>query len=280
MVVNYDIHWNPCRIIQRYGRVDRIGSKNTKIQLVNFWPNVSLDRYIQLRDRVESRMKALNIAATGDDNPIALDDPELEFRKRQLQRLKDEAVDLEDMRDGISIMDLGLSEFQQDLLAYVKAHPDTLEKLPHGINAVVEATDTLPEGVIFVLRNINTSVNVNEANRLHPYYLVYIGSDGEILARHTDPKGVLDDFRLLAKGKTEFDPELVKAYNKETKNGKDMHKCSELLGNAIASLVERQAESDIDSLFGNTDVTSALENSIEGLDDFELVTFLVVRKRA
>ena len=280
MVVNYDIHWNPCRIIQRYGRVDRIGSKNTKIQLVNFWPNVSLDRYIQLRDRVESRMKALNIAATGDDNPIALDDPELEFRKRQLQRLKDEAVDLEDMRDGISIMDLGLSEFQQDLLAYVKVHPDTLEKLPHGINAVVEATDSLPEGVIFVLRNINTSVNVNEANRLHPYYLVYIGSDGEILARHTDPKGVLDDFRLLAKGKAEFDLELVKAYNKETKNGKDMHKCSELLGNAIASLVERQAESDIDSLFGNTDVTSALENSIEGLDDFELVTFLVVRKRA
>jgi superfamily II DNA or RNA helicase len=279
MVVNYDIHWNPCRIIQRYGRVDRIGSVNKRIQLVNFWPNVSLDRYIQLRDRVESRMKALNIAATGDENPLALDDPELEFRKRQLQRLKDEAVDLEDMRDGISIMDLGLSEFQQDLLAYVKANPNTLEKLPHGINAVVEATESLPEGVIFVLRNINTSVNVNQANRLHPYYLVYIGSDGQILARHTDPKGVLDDFRLLAKGKSTFDTDLVRAYNKETKNGKDMRACSELLGSAIASLVERQAESDIDSLFGNTDLTSALESSVEGLDDFELITFLVVRRR-
>jgi hypothetical protein len=161
----------------------------------------------------------------------------------------------------------------------VKANPNTLEKLPHGINAVVEATESLPEGVIFVLRNINTSVNVNQANRLHPYYLVYIGSDGQILARHTDPKGVLDDFRLLAKGKSTFDTDLVRAYNKETKNGKDMRACSELLGSAIASLVERQAESDIDSLFGNSDITSALESSVEGLDDFELITFLVVRRR-
>lgn len=278
MVVNYDIHWNPCRIIQRFGRVDRIGTKNERIQLVNFWPNVTLDRYIQLRDRVEARMKIVNITATGDDNPIALDDPELDFRKKQLERLKDEAVDLEDMNDGISIMDLGLAEFQQDLLAFVREHPGAVEKLPRGINAVVEASAGLPPGIIFVLRNVNESVNVNSANRLHPFYLVYIGDDGTIAARHTDPKGVLDDFRLLCKGKHEFDKTLTDAYNRETRSGKDMRAASDLLTAAIASLVDVKGEKDVESLFSGDGTTTALENDIKGLDDFELITFLVVRK--
>lgn len=280
MVVNYDIHWNPCRIIQRYGRVDRIGSTNAQIQLVNFWPNVSLDRYINVRDRVEARMKIVNISATGDDNPIAEDDPELEFRKRQLERLKNESVDLEDMNEGISIMDLGLNEFQQDLLAYVRANPNALDRLPHGISAVTKATNDLPPGIIFVLRNVNEGVNVQKQNRLHPYYLVYVGEDGQIAARHTNPKGVLDDFRLLCKGKSVFDADLTSAYNRETKNGKDMRQASELLGCAIASLIERQGEGDIDSLFSGGETTTALENKIEGLDDFELITFLVVKGRA
>lgn len=279
MVINYDIHWNPCRIIQRYGRIDRIGSLNGKIQLVNFWPNVSLDRYIKLRDRVETRMKALNLAATGDDNPIALDDPELEFRKRQLERLKKEAVDLEDMSDGISIMDLGLSEFQQDLLSYTKQYPGKIEHLPRGINAVAEATSTMPPGIIFVLRNINSAINKNQANRLHPYYLVYVNEDGSVREDCANSKEVLEAIRLLAKNRKEYDPELVADFNRETGNGKNMKKCSELLGAAIASLVEHQSQSNVNELFNGTEISSALENNIEGIDDFELVTFLVVRKR-
>ena len=66
-LVNYDIHWNPVRIIQRFGRVDRLGSRNDQIQLVNFWPNMELDEYINLEARVSGRMVLLDISATGEE---------------------------------------------------------------------------------------------------------------------------------------------------------------------------------------------------------------------
>ena len=275
-LVNYDIHWNPVRIIQRFGRVDRIGSKNAYIQLVNFWPDMDLDEYINLKGRVETRMKISVMTSTGDDDLINSEEKgDLEYRKQQLKRLQEEVVDIEDMSTGISIMDLGLNEFRLDLLEYVKTHPD-LEKKPKGLHAVVPATEELPEGVIFVLRNINNSVNIDNQNRIHPFYMVYIGMDGELICDYLNPKKMLDDIRLLCRGKKEPIKELCQRFNQETDDGKDMSEMSELLSEAINSIIDCKEESDIDSLF-SAGGTSALLSEVSGLDDFELICFLVVK---
>ena len=277
-LINYDIHWNPVRIIQRFGRIDRIGSKNKYIQLVNFWPDVTLDDYINLKAKVETRMKIVNMTSTGTDEDNPLSDEEkadLEYRKAQLEKLQEEVVDIEDMTTGISIMDLGLNEFRLDLLEYIKNHPD-IEKAPFGLNAVVPANEDAPAGVIFVLKNRSDSVNIDNQNRLHPFYMVYISNDGEVICDHLSPKDMLDKMRFLCKGKTEPIPEIYKQLNKETRDGKDMSKFSELLGEAIASIIEVKDESDIDSFLGGGQV-SFLSNEIKGLDDFELICFLVVR---
>ncbi len=275
-LINYDIHWNPVRIIQRFGRIDRIGSKNKVIQLVNFWPNVTLDEYIDLKSKVETRMKIVDMTATGDDNIISNEEKtDLEYRKAQLQRLKEEVVDIEEMSTGISIMDLGLNEFRLDLLEYVKNHPD-IDKSPFGLHAVVPATGDAPAGVIFVLKNRSDSVNIDKQNRLHPFYMVYVGEDGKVICDHLSPKQLLDKLRHICKGKTEPIPEAYKPFNDETKDGKNMSKISELLGKAIASIIEVKEESDIDSLF-KSGGTSALTSKISGLNDFELVCFIVVK---
>ncbi|CUP08777.1 ATP-dependent helicase HepA [Roseburia hominis] len=275
-LVNYDIHWNPVRIIQRFGRIDRIGSKNQYIQLVNFWPDMDLDEYINLKSRVETRMKISIMTSTGDDDLINPEEKgDLEYRKQQLKRLQEEVVDIEDMSSGISIMDLGLNEFRLDLLEYVKTHPD-LEKKPKGLHAVVPATEDLPEGVIFVLRNINNSVNIDNQNRIHPFYMVYIGIDGEVICDYLNPKKMLDDIRLLCRGKNEPIKDLCQQFNEETDDGRDMVEMSELLSEAIESIINSKEESDIDSLF-SVGGTSALMSSVSGLDDFELICFLVIK---
>lgn len=275
-LINYDIHWNPVRIIQRFGRIDRIGSRNSVIQLVNFWPDVTLDDYINLKAKVETRMKIVDMTATGDDNILSDEEKtDLEYRKAQLKKLQDEVVDIEDMTTGISIMDLGLNEFRLDLLEYIKNHPD-IEKAPFGLNAVVPANEDAPAGVIFVLKNRSDSVNIDNQNRIHPFYMVYISNEGEVICDHLSPKQMLDKMRFLCKGKTEPIPEAYKQFNKETRDGKDMSKFSNLLGEAIASIIEVKDESDIDSFLGGGNV-SFLSNEIKGLDDFELICFLVIR---
>lgn len=275
-LVNYDIHWNPVRIIQRFGRIDRIGSKNKAIQLVNFWPDLTLDDYINLKSRVETRMKITVMTSTGDDDLINPEEQgDLEYRKAQLKRLQEEVVDIEDMTDGISIMDLGLNEFRLDLLDYMKRNGD-MDKKPRGLHAVVPATDELPEGVVFVLKNLNNSVNVDNRNRIHPFYMVYIRMDGKIICDYLNPKKLLNDVRLLCRGKTNPIPELYERFNRETDDGRSMAELSELLSEAINSIIDVKEESDIDSLFF-AGGTSALMSQVSGLDDFELICFLVVK---
>lgn len=274
-LINYDIHWNPVRIIQRFGRIDRIGSRNNVIQLVNFWAPVELDEYIKLKARVEGRMKAVNLTAGGNDNVInPEDDPDLTYRKQQLEKLQHEVVDMEEMGSGISIMDLGLNEFRLDLLEYIKENPD-VEKNPTGMNAVVKANDDMPAGVIYILKNVNKDTNINNTNRLHPFYMVYIKEDGDIVCNHLQPKDLLDKLRLACKGKSLPDKELCAYFNKKTKDGRDMKQYSALLSQAINSIIAVKEESDVDSLFSDGG-TSALENEISGLNDFELICFLVV----
>lgn len=274
-LVNYDIHWNPVRIIQRFGRIDRIGSRNRYIRLVNFWPDMTLDDYINLKSRVETRMKISVMTSTGDDNLINPEEKgDLEYRKQQLKRLQEEVVDIEDMSTGISIMDLGLNEFRLDLLEYIKTHD--LSTKPKGLHAVVSATEENPEGVIFVLRNINNSINIDNQNRIHPFYMVYIGVDGDIVCDYLNPKKLLDTVRLLCRGKSEPILTLCEKFNKETDDGRNMEEVSQLLSDAVNSIIDVKEESDIDSLF-STGGTSALMSQISGLDDFELICFLVVK---
>ena len=276
-LVNYDIHWNPVRIIQRFGRIDRIGSRNEQIQLVNFWPDMDLDEYINLKSRVETRMKISVMISTGDDDLINPEEKgDLEYRKAQLKKLQDEVVDIEEMSTGISIMDLGLNEFRLDLLDYVKTHKD-LETKPFGMHAVVPATDELPEGVIFVLKNRNNGVNIDSMNRIHPFYMVYISVDGEIVCDYLNPKKLMDDMRLLCRGQTEPVKGVYQRFNEETDDGRNMAEMSELLSEAINSIIDVKEESDIDSLF-KSGGTSALMSAVSGLDDFELVCFLVVKE--
>lgn len=273
--VNYDIHWNPVRIIQRFGRIDRIGSRNKQIQLVNFWPDLTLDEYINLKVRVETRMKISVLTSTGDDNPISPEEKgDLEYRREQLKKLQTEVVDLEDMSGGISIMDLGLNEFRLDLLEYIKTHPD-LDHMPFGLHSVVKKTEDLPEGVLFVLKNRNNGVNIDSLNRIHPFYMVYISLEGEIVCDYLNPKKLLDDMRLLCRGKAEPIVGVYDRFNKETDDGRNMSEMSALLSDAINSIIDTKEESDIDSLF-KSGGTSALLSEVKGIDDFELVTFLVV----
>lgn len=274
-LINYDIHWNPVRIIQRFGRIDRIGSRNKVIQLVNFWPNVTLDEYIDLKARVETRMKIVDMTATGDDNLLQEEKSDLEYRKAQLKRLQEEVVDIEEMSSGISIMDLGLNEFRLDLLEYVKANPN-LDKTPFGLHAVAASNNECPPGVVFVLKNRSNSINIDHQNRLHPFYMVYISEGGEVVCDHLSPKAMLDKLRYLCKGKATPIPELYRRFNKETKDGRNMQATSALLGDAIASIIETKEESEIDTFLGGGQM-SFLSNEIKGLDDFELICFLVVK---
>jgi hypothetical protein len=279
-LINYDIHWNPVRIIQRFGRIDRIGSPNAQIQLVNYWPDITLDEYINLKERVENRMMIADVSATGDDNVLTAKSSEIAYRKEQLKRLQEEVIELEDVKTGVSITDLGLNDFRMDLLNFVKENGD-LETLPNGLHAVVPADERfgLKPGVIFALRNIHDSVNIDQQNRLHPYYLVYISTDGELISNHTEVKRLLDLVRTSCKGQSAPVQAVCRLFNDRTDDGRDMGAQSELLSTAIRSIIEVKEEGDIDSLFTGGR-TTALLNTIAGLDDFELIAFLVVEDSA
>lgn len=278
MVVNYDIHWNPVRIIQRFGRVDRIGSKNDCIQLVSYWPDIELDDYINLKDRVEGRMVIADLTATGDDNPLTARENDVEYRREQLRKMQEEVVDLEDLRQGVGITDLGLNDFRMDLVSWVRDN-GSLDDAPLGMHAIVPAGPKLPPGVIFCLRNLDAEAELKQHNRLHPFYLVYVKDDGEALIRHTDPKQALDMLRAAARNRAEPDPALYQPFNEETEDGRRMEKYSDLLSDAVRSMIEVKEGRDIESLF-NTGPTTALVGEVAGIDDFELIAFLVVRNAA
>lgn len=275
-LLNYDIHWNPVRIIQRFGRIDRIGSLNTKIQLVNYWPDMTLDEYINLKGRVESRMKATVLTATGDDNLLSPEEKDdLEYRKQQLERLKEDVVDLEEMNSGVSIMDLGLNEFRMDLLEYMQTNHD-VEHTPFGLHAVVRGNAQTPAGTIFVLKNRTAGVNIDHKNQLHPFYMVYISDDGDVIVDHLHPKDLLDKMRLICKPVSKPDVELCHAFNKETRDGLRMGKYSDLLSKAINSIISVKEQSDVDSFLDGF-AGELFEEHYVGLDDFELICFLVIK---
>lgn len=274
-LINYDIHWNPVRIIQRFGRIDRIGSKNESITLVNFWPDITLDAYINLKQRVENRMLISNMASTGDDNLLNLAEKDLDYRKIQLQRLQEEVIDLEDLREGVSITDLGLNDFRIDLSNYIKTL-GTLSNIPEGLHAVVPSSAHFPPGVIFVLKNINSSVNINKINRLHPFYLAYIQDNGSMIFSHIESKKILDAMRMLCKGVSKPLVALCKALSEQTDDYHHMDPYSQLLKQSIGSILQAEEEKEVMSLF-KSGGTTALTDKFKGIEDFSLISFLIVK---
>ena len=274
-LINYDIHWNPVRIIQRFGRIDRIGSINESITLVNFWPDITLDAYINLKQRVEDRMMISDMASTADDNILKENQKDLEYRKIQLKKLQDEVTDLEDLREGVDITDLGLNDFRIDLSNYIKKYGE-LTDIPEGIHAVVQSTDMLKPGVIYVLKNVNADVNINKLNRLHPFYLVYIDLNGKLLFNHIDSKKILDALRMLCKGIDKPMVSLCEQLNMETNEYHDMSAYSDLLRKAIGSILNTEEEKEVLSLF-KAGGTVALKDKFKGIEDFKLISFLIVK---
>lgn len=275
-LINYDIHWNPVRIIQRFGRIDRIGSHNACIQMVNYWPDIQLDEYINLKARVENRMKVSVMTSTGDDNLLSNEEKgDLEYRRKQLERLQTEVIDLEEMDTGISILDLGLNEFRLDLLDYVKKH-GSLEQTRFGLHAVVRSTDSLPPGVIYILKNRNSGVNIDRKNQFHPFYMVYISMDGEVVVNHLQPKKMLDLLKQSCRGQSSPYTDLCKTFNRETADGHRMDTYSQLLGESIQSIINVKEQSDVLSFLEGAS-GDLFSKEIKGLDDFELICFFVIK---
>mgnify|MGYP004455523013 FL=1 len=277
-LINYDIHWNPVRIIQRFGRVDRIGSKNKDIQLVNFWPNIELDEYINLKGRVENRMVMVDVSATGEENIIVNNDKvmnDLEYRKNQLEKLKDQVIDLEDVSDAISITDLTFNDFKIELMEYMKEHRKELDNAPFGIYSIVPAEEFEP-GVIFLLRQVKGVKESKDKNALTPYYLVYISEDEEVKLNYIQSKKILDYYQKLCSGKKEVFRNLVESFDRETDNGRQMDKYSQLLKESIENIIGKKQETGVRSLFTKGG-TSPVKNNIEGLEEFELISFLILK---
>ena len=281
-LVNYDIHWNPVRIIQRFGRIDRLGSRNAQIQLVDFWPDVELDEYIQLEARVKGRMALMDASATGEENVLegksADEMNDLIYRRRQLEQLQEEVLDLEDISGGISITDFQFDDFRVELQRYDAANPGLLESSPSGLHAVAAIPDDLRDevspGVVFCLKQNDVSRNPKDANPTFPYCLVYVSQDGSKVFAYTQPKTALDLMRAACAGCSEPMMELCRAFNRETRDGSRMEHYTELLNVAVTSITGMQEEKDIESLFSLGEVGSG---GMLGFDDYSLISFVVLR---
>ena len=282
-LINYDIHWNPVRIIQRFGRIDRLGSQNKVIQLVNFWPNMELDEYINLEARVSGRMVLLDISATGEENIMEFADAgkmnDLEYRRKQFEQLQNEVVDIEDLSNGISITDLTLNDFRMDLSEYLKGNAERLEKMEYGALSVSLTDelldDELHRGAIFCLRGENASVKADSTYALAPYYLVYVSDSGEILLNFTQVKKILDILKKLSLGQSQPDPEAVKQFNDRTHETADMSHYQFLLAKAVAAIIGKEEEKGIQTLFQRGG-TALNPDSFQGIDDFEVVSYLII----
>lgn len=285
-LVNYDIHWNPVRIIQRFGRIDRIGSSNQRIQLVNFWPNIQLEEYINLEQRVSGKMVLLDISATGEENLIARESGDqmndLEYRRNQLLKLQDAVIDLEDLSSGVSIADLTLTDFRIDLAEYVKARPGLLDAMPPGTCAVTTTTDIdAPPGIIFCLRAEGESAaRVFEPGYpLAPYYLVHVGESGEVLLPFPHAKRVLDRLKRVSVGRDVPDAEAGARHDRATRHGEDMRRAQALLASAVSSVAGTREARAVESLF-TSGGTHAAPGEFAGANDFEVAAFLVVLPEA
>lgn len=293
LVVNYDIHWNPVRLMQRFGRIDRLGSRNKRVAMTNFWPTRDLDRYLDLKHRVEARMALADVAATGLDDPLndappTLEDTaegaqlELAFRDRQLQQMRAEILDIEDTDEGLSLNDLTLDDFVADLLHYIQQNRAALEAAPLGIHAIVDANtkdglpDTVRPGVIFCLKR-SGDLSARTPNRLWPYFLVYVRDDGTVRYTFQQARQCLAIFRVLAAGRPEASTVLEDAFDMETDHGRQMDGYDKLLASALRNIAGTFSRAELAGLGRQRGATlTAKPNGVEQLD---LITWLVIKDK-
>ncbi len=302
-LINYDIHWNPVRIIQRFGRIDRLGSKNNKIQLVNFWPTKDLDNYINLKERVEARMALVDVTATADDNVLAtsqieeLIEDDLKYRNKQLKKLKDEVLDLEDMNESISLTDFTLDDFRIELLNFLENNRKKLEEAPFGLYSVVPSPsgdfanyldvekfsttekDIIKPGVVYCLKQKGDTEGNEEVNPLQPYFLVYIRDDGQVRFNYTNAKQILEIYRLMCSGKVQPFEELCDLFNAETQNGENMDLYTELIKKAVSEISRVFNKRSSQKITGNDRGALLIPKSkrINETNNFELVTWLIIK---
>ena len=280
--MNYDIHWNPVRIIQRFGRIDRLGSTNDTIQLVNFWPNMELDEYINLESRVSGRMVLLDVSATGEENIIDTTGKEmndLSYRARQLKELQESVIDLEDVNGGVSITDLTLNDFRMDLMEYLKAHDQKLAASPPALHGVVkndnaQMREQFGTGTIYCLKLLHEQYTTNHYS-LEPYYLVFVSDDGEIKLGFSQAKQILDIYKKLCFGRQSPQEEAVSYLEKETGNYEDMSHYTHGLQCAVERIIGKKEESGMDTLFSRGG-TSIVTEALSGSEDFALISWLVI----
>ncbi|MBL4746674.1 MAG: DEAD/DEAH box helicase family protein [Flavobacteriaceae bacterium] len=281
-LINYDIHWNPVRIIQRFGRIDRLGSTNESIQLTNFWPNLELDEYINLEARVSGRMHLLDVSATGEENIIEYK-PEmndLDYRKKQLEQMQDEVVDLEDIKGGLSITDFTYNDFRMDLMGFLKTNKELLNDTPRGIHAIAGVDKSEDEGVIFCLKQRKfTNKHENLNNALSPYFTAFIAKNGAVKLGYSKNKQVLDEFQRFCSGNTVPNLDLIVQFNTETNQNQQMDSYTLLLEKMIENIVGKEEETGMSSLF-STGKLNLLSDQLHGLNDFELVSFLILKQQS
>jgi len=268
-VINYDIHWNPVALIQRFGRIDRIGSRNTQIQMVNFFPNVELNDYLNLEQRVKGKMLTVNLVSTGDEDLLSPEMNDIRFRKRQLEKLKEEVIDIDDVNDNISLTDLNMNDYLFELVQYIKKNPE-IKKVPRGIYSVAESEK---KGVLFCFKHSNITQKPNSDSSLYPYYLIYIGNDGEVIYGNLKTREVLKEFRKLCAGKNTVEKLRNFAFLQRTKNAQDMSFYSRLLTKAVESIQGDESQKAQKSIFDFSGFNNPFAE--ETADDFELVSFLV-----
>lgn len=283
-LINYDIHWNPVRIIQRFGRVDRLGSRNEQIQLVNFWPSVELDEYINLENRVKQRMKMLDLSATGEDDVIAEDSntmKDLEYRRNQLVQLQDAVIDLEDVQGSVSLTDFTMDDFRMDLMNLSKKYESYLDNIPPAMFALVQnqneqLKDEIKPGVIFCLKRVECYDN-NESNPIYPYYLVYVTQDQEVYYSYGQVKKILDLYRSLCHGTDNVLKDLVSSFNKETKFNKKMDDYIDLLKIATDEIIGKSNEEEVNSIFSFSGLNLFNTSQTQNKESFEVITYLIIK---
>lgn len=283
-LINYDIHWNPVRIVQRFGRIDRLGSRNTCIKLVNFWPSMELDEYIHLEGRVKQKMTMLDISATGEEdvineNPQKMKD--LEYRRKQLKQLQEEVIDLEEVNGNVSLTDFTLDDFRMDLINLQEKYDSEVENTPLGIYSIAKNNnksldDEIKPGIIYCLKKIDSYKNESDKNPIYPYYMAYVKEDGEIIYNYSNVKKILDIYKSLCIGNNKVLNDLVEEFNEETKNQKKMDKYKDLLTDVTDDILGKIEEQDTLNIFSLGDLSGMLNNNANQ-EEFEIVSYLVIK---
>ena len=269
-VINFDIHWNPVSLIQRFGRIDRIGSSNKSIQMINLFPNADLNEYLDLENRVKGKMTLLNIASTGDEDVLNPEMNDFNFRKRQLERLREEVIEIEDTNDNISLTDLNMNEYLYELSKYVSENKE-IYKIPKGIYSVTEGEH---KGVLFCFKHSRNDAKPKNDSSLYPYYLIFVSNNKEILFKNSQAREVVKLFRQLCYEKNEVQEKVLKEFFEETKNASEMGFYSELLNTAVNSIKGEEEEKAVQTVFDFSGFNNNFKD--DTADDFELVSFLVV----